>query len=161
MDPKNCDNQYVCKLEPDGVTSKNFPILRGLGMTEITLQKNQLLTPHLHPNANELAYFISGTAQSAVISPNPKDPPSTPFEVNAGDVVFFPQGFIHYVDNIGEDPVKFILTFDNPDFDLLPVTVAFKSLPSSILAKTFDVTAQEIEASFQNGGVIVPPYPQS
>ena len=145
-----------------GVTSGNFPILKNLGMTQLTLKENQLLTPHLHPNANELAYFITGTAEVAVFDPNAKSGTLVqPFKVSAGDVVFFPQGFVHYVNNIGSDDVHFILTFDNPDFDLEFVTDLFKApkaggLPTHIWQKAFQLEDSTILSSLQHGGGIVP-----
>jgi len=38
------------------------------------------------------------------------------YEVNAGDVVFIPEGEIHYYDNIGEEPFEFLCIVPNkPD----------------------------------------------
>lgn len=136
-------------------TGTTMPILETLGIDQIKLKPGQLLTPHFHPNANELAHFISGTAEVAVYSVNPKDPPPTPFTVTAGDVVFFPQGAVHYVHNIGKDEVNFTLNFDNPNFDALFVTDIFKNIGGTIMEQAFGVN-QKIIAAMQNGGVIVP-----
>lgn len=152
-------NRFLRKLS-NGINSQSFPILKNLGMTQVILKQGQLLTPHLHPNANELAYFITGTAEVAVFDPNAKPgTPVVPFKVTAGDVVFFPQGFVHYVNNVGSGEVNFILTFDNPDFDLEFVNSLFAApnaggLPTSILAKAFDVDEQ-LMTKLQHGQGIV------
>lgn len=132
----------------------DMPILETLGMTQVILQPGELLTPHLHPNANELAYFVSGTAEVAVYSVGAGDPNATPFQVTAGDVVFFPQGTVHYVHNIGKTEVDFILTFDNPDFDLLFVTDIFKQFDSAIFEQAFGVNAKIARAMTHGGGIV-------
>lgn len=137
-------------------TGGTMPILETLGIDQITLKPGELLTPHFHPNANELAHFLTGTAQVAVYSVNPSDPPATPFTVKAGEVVFFPQGTVHYVKNVGESDVTFSLNFDNPDFDVLFVTDIFKNIDSAVMEQAFDVNGKII-AAMQNGGTIVPP----
>ena len=35
------------------------------------------------------------------------------YEVNAGDVVFIPEGAIHYYDNIGDEPFEFLCIVPN------------------------------------------------
>lgn len=149
---------HTSLTEAGQLTSTNFPILSGLSVAVLTLEPGQLLVPHWHPDASELAYFSSGTASVAIFGPKADDPPATPFDVTAGDVVFFPQGYIHYVHNVGKTDVVFTLTFDSSDFDTLPATEAFQSLPTAILGQAFDVD-QDVAAELQKGGVIVPPYP--
>lgn len=137
----------------------DMPILETLGMTQVILQPGELLTPHIHPNANELAYFVSGTAEVAVYSVGAGDPDATPFQVTAGDVVFFPQGAVHYVHNIGKTEVDFILSFDNPDFDLLFVTDIFKQFDSAIFEQAFGVNAKIAKAMTHGGGIVPAPAP--
>ena len=35
------------------------------------------------------------------------------FEVNAGDVVFIPEGVVHYYENIGDEPFEFLCVVPN------------------------------------------------
>jgi oxalate decarboxylase len=132
----------------------DMPILKTLGMTQVILKPGELLTPHLHPNANELAYFVSGTAEVAVYSVGAGDPGATPFQVTAGDVVFFPQGAVHYVHNTGKDDVDFILSFDNPNFDLLFVTDIFQQFDPAIFQQAFGVNGKVINAMTHGGGIV-------
>lgn len=37
------------------------------------------------------------------------------YEVSAGDVVFIPEGAIHYYDNIGDEPFEFLCIIPNKD----------------------------------------------
>ena len=38
------------------------------------------------------------------------------FEVNAGDVVFIPEGVVHFYENLGEEPFEFLCIVPNkPD----------------------------------------------
>lgn len=136
-------------------------VLTGMGKSVIPLMPGQLLTPHSHPNAIEIAYFISGTAEVGIVSPPSSAPNSEPtidvFTVKKGDIVFFPRGFIHYVHNIGKDMVEFVLNFDNPDPGVLFVDGAFKLISPEIMGKAFAQPASLITDKLQNGGGIVPP----
>jgi quercetin dioxygenase-like cupin family protein len=40
------------------------------------------------------------------------------YEVNAGDVVFIPEGIIHYYENIGEEPFEFLCVVPNKPDDI-------------------------------------------
>ena len=152
--PTQPNNTYYIDLATTTANKENFPILNGLGMTRLTLDNGQLLVPHWHPNANELAYIVSGNGSVAVYGPGDVPPPK-PFDVQTGTAVFFPQGFIHYIHNTGTDPLTFVLSFDNPNFDLLTAPDAFKNLPAAILADAYGVTPALITSDFQKGGTIV------
>ena len=132
--------------------------LKGMGKDFITLKPGQLLTPHSHPNAIEIAYFQSGSAEVGIVSPpsssNP-NPSIDVFSVSAGDIVFFPRGFIHYVNNTGTEDVSFVLNFDDPDPGLLFVNGSFKLISPEIMGKAFGQPASLITDKLQNGEGIV------
>ena len=72
---------------------------------------------HSHPDADELAYFISGEAEVGITLPADQDDATCEqltFDVKAGDVVLFPQGYPHYIkDKSGNKESKFIAIFNN------------------------------------------------
>jgi oxalate decarboxylase/phosphoglucose isomerase-like protein (cupin superfamily) len=92
--------------------SNNFPILAGWAMTTflINLKENGVLEPHWHPNSAELSYYIRGRARMTIFPSNSDADSFTvnTFTVDLGEIVFVPQGFMHDIENIGNDDAKFI-----------------------------------------------------
>lgn len=74
--------------------------------------------PHWHPNADELAYFISGEGTVGITEPGGK---ISQFNVSAGDIFIFPEGYPHFFINRNgpEDPLRFLAFFNNPEFSLI------------------------------------------
>lgn len=89
---------------------ENFPLLEGLTMFDLKLNKGGVREPHWHPNAAELDYVISGTARMLIMTP---DGAKEVFDVRAGDVVFIPSAYYHYIENIGEEPLHFAVFFNH------------------------------------------------
>jgi len=97
--------------------SNNFPILVGWWMTTflINLKENGVLEPHWHPNSAELSYRIRGRARMTIFPSNSDADSFTvnTFTVDLGEIVFVPQGFMHDIENIGNDDAKFIIAHSN------------------------------------------------
>ncbi len=80
---------------------------------------------HHHPDNDELLLVLSGEATIGLIGPGrPGARFEETYEVSAGDVVLFPQGWVHYLEDKacdGEDPVKVLVVFNNQDFKAVEV----------------------------------------
>ena len=50
-----------------------------------------------------------------------------------GDVAFFPQGLIHYQQNLGCDPVTFLAALNSEDPGVVTITTRFFELPSEAI----------------------------
>jgi len=83
-----------------GANQDNFPILEGNAAAYfVHLLPCVVREPHWHLFAWEVDYVISGTAKYTILAPLQQ---STTFTAIAGDVVFIPQGYIHYFENAGD-----------------------------------------------------------
>ncbi|MEM7355677.1 MAG: cupin domain-containing protein [Acidobacteriota bacterium] len=78
---------------------------------------------HHHPDNDELLLVLEGKAQITIVGPGkPKPPAGKPprfketYEVSTGDVVLFPQGWTHYVEEDPKNPLKVLVIFNNQDF---------------------------------------------
>ena len=88
---------------------------------------------HHHPDNDELLLVLEGEATIRLYgSGKPADPEEPRFEgtyeVSAGDVILFPQGWVHSVEDKGDDenPVKVLVVFNNQDFKAVEVTDGFE-----------------------------------
>ena len=72
-----------------------------------------------------MALFLSGEAEVGILLPNDNDDETcdkVTFDVSAGDVVLFPQGYPHYIKKKpGNKESKFIAIFNNPDITVTPL----------------------------------------
>lgn len=114
------------------------PSLLSTSGPTITFKPGQLLTPHWHPDANEVTECTAGSGTVTIIYPDPKNPTDPGSGIihtaafSRGQVVILPRGFFHYFANTGEDPFKIHLTFDSPDPDLLSLDEIYNLLPDNI-----------------------------
>ena len=54
-----------------------------------------------------------------------------------GDVAFFPQGLIHYQQNLGCKPVTFLAALNSEDPGVVTITTRFFELPSEAIQASF------------------------
>lgn len=116
----------------------NFPSLNGLAAFSLMIDKDGLRVPHWHPNASELDFVIQGTAKIGIVSSMPVAYQQT-LIARPGDLVFIPQGYFHYIENVGDDQLQMLVIFDNDSPDDLPITWGFSGLPKEVLGTTFHV----------------------
>jgi oxalate decarboxylase len=88
----------------------NFPVLSGMGMLLLRLEKGGIREPHWHPNASELSYCVKGQAAMTIFSPgNNHDT----FTIKPGEMTYVPKGYIHDIQNVGDEEAKFVIAFNN------------------------------------------------
>jgi oxalate decarboxylase len=120
---------------------KVFPIVTGqsAAMALVVLKKGGIREPHWHPDAWEFDYCISGRARMAVVAPGNE---WQSFEVEPGQIVFVPQGFFHYFENIGSEDLRFLIVFNystRESGDDIGISVSLGGMPNDALAATFGV----------------------
>ncbi|CAF1450768.1 unnamed protein product [Didymodactylos carnosus] len=84
-----------------GANQEVFPILTGQfgSVYYAILKPNAIRNPHWHPIAWEFNYVISGRVRWTIVGPQNKH---DSFEAKTGDLVFIPQGYFHYFENIDD-----------------------------------------------------------
>lgn len=75
-------------------------------------------TLHHHPDNDEVLVVLEGTATVRLYAPgSPGERYEGIFEVQAGDFVVFPQGWVHSVEETGDEgSLKVLVLFNNQDF---------------------------------------------
>jgi oxalate decarboxylase len=130
-----------------GADEQAFPVVKGqnAAMFLVVLQPGGIREPHWHPNAWEFDYCISGRARMSVVAPKNE---WKIFDVAAGQIVFVPQGYFHYFENIGEDELRFLVVFNDSTSeaeDDIGISVSLGGMPNSVLAATFGVPESVFE----------------
>ena len=79
---------------------------------------------HHHPDNDELLLVLGGRAKVRLVGPGKEETRfDETYEVSEGDIVLFPQGWVHSVEDLGseDDKVKVLVIFNNQDFKAVEV----------------------------------------
>jgi oxalate decarboxylase len=90
------------------VDSTNFKAAKTIAAALVDIEPGGLRELHWHPNNDEWQYFISGRARMTVFASGGK---ARTFDYQAGDVGYVPFAMGHYVENIGNEPVRLLEMF--------------------------------------------------
>jgi oxalate decarboxylase len=93
--------------------SSNFPAAKTIAAALVEIEPGAMREMHWHPNNDEWQYYIEGDARMTVFAGEAK---ARTFNYHAGDVGYVPFAMGHYVENIGEGPVRFLEMFKSDRF---------------------------------------------
>jgi oxalate decarboxylase len=90
------------------VDSHNFPAASTIAAAIVDIDPGGMREMHWHPNADEWQYYISGQGRMTVFASSGK---ARTFDYQAGDVGYVPFAMGHYVENTGDEPLRFLEMF--------------------------------------------------
>ena len=130
-------------IRPLDVT--NFPSLAGQGLSYslFNIEPCGINLPHVHPRATELLYVISGTnLQTAFVEENRGRVIVN--EIGMGEATFFPEGLIHYQQNLSCEPAMYISALNNEDPGVVTITTQFFQFPEEVLQGALGQDAYQV-----------------
>ena len=95
------------------VDSTNIPAARTIAAAVVDLEPGAMRELHWHPNDDEWQFYIAGRARMTVFASGGK---ARTFDYQAGDVGYVPFAMGHYVENVGDEPVRFLEMFRSDRF---------------------------------------------
>jgi oxalate decarboxylase len=125
----------------------NFPILQGqaASIQLITLQPKGIREPHWHPSAWELNLILKGSASWVLID---GDGNHESFEAHVDDLVFAPQGSLHYFENLGTEDLEVLIIQNasaSEDKDNIGIGESVSAMPPDVMAAIFGVPTSTFE----------------
>ena len=66
-------------------------------------------------------------------------------EFGPGDVCFIPQGFGHWIEQLGGNATQLVILFNNAHYEEISLSQWLASNPASLLADNFGVTSEVID----------------
>jgi oxalate decarboxylase len=122
----------------------NFPILKGqeASIQLITLQPGGIREPHWHPSAWEINLVTKGVATWVLIDGNGNH---ESFDAHVDDIVFAPQGSLHYFENRGPADMRIVIIQNTsaPEAkDNIGIGESLSRLPPRVLSAVFGVPAE-------------------
>jgi len=118
-------------------TVEQLPLSKGIAGVSMRLQPGAMRELHWHATAAEWALVLSGRVRTTLIDPAGH---AEIDDFGPGDVWYFPRGFPHVLEALGDEPTHFILIFDNgyfSEFGTFSITDWVGHIPKPLLAKTF------------------------
>ncbi len=136
------------------VSIKDIPSLEGITVFPLHAVPHGLREPHWHPNTTELNYCVSGRAQIGLVAP---DGSVQTFAVEPGTIAFIPDNWFHYIANVSDEPLEFLVFFVNaeakaPHIDL---SQTFDYFPPEVLAASFGIDPAAFAALPKRGDVFL------
>jgi oxalate decarboxylase len=107
---------------------------------------------HWHPHAAEWQYYIRGRGRMTVFGSHGR---ARTDEFGAGDVGYVPQGYGHYIENIGGDELEMVAAFNNGSYESISITAWLAANPDLLLATNFGVP-ESVFAKFPKDAVVMP-----
>lgn len=122
----------------------NFPILTGqeASIVLVTLEPGGIREPHWHPSAWEINIITGGVATWTLLDPLGN---AETFDARPGDVVFAPQGSLHYFENKTDEDMSLIIVFNastEEGKDDIGIGASISKLPPDVLGAVFGVPAE-------------------
>jgi len=157
-------NEVPNTAKGEGGTTKSFtvrevPALKDNGIAQIlfTLEPGAINSPHIHPRATEALHLLEGELRLCFVEEN-MGGGAFCNEIKPGTTAIFPKAHIHYQQNIGLTPVKFLSTFNDENPGTATIHLTMFRLPDDALSGSFKLRKQTIERIRE--GLPLNPVPQ-
>jgi len=116
------------------VSSREFPIQTTLTAARLDLEPGALRELHWHPHADEWQYYIRGRARVGIFGSHGR---ARTEEFGPGNVAFIPQGYGHYVESVGPDPVEVLILFNSGVYQEISLASWLGGNPAHLLEDNF------------------------
>lgn len=121
----------------------NFPVSTEIAAALVEVQPGHMREIHWHPNADEWQYYIEGRARMTVFAAQAN---SRTIDYRAGDVGYVPKSMPHYVENIGDSPLRFLELFRSPRYMDVSLAQWMALTPHELVQAHLDIDRQFIDA---------------
>ena len=133
--------------------STNFLNSKTIAAARVTVKPGGLRDMHWHPNADEWAYFIKGTARTTVFNTGPQ---AVTANFHPGDIGYVRKGLGHYVENTGNTDLVYMEVFRADRFEEVSLSDWLAHSPIDMVAETLNIDPTVIAQFPKNRPDIVP-----
>ncbi len=133
------------------VDSSNFPAASTIAAALVEINPGGMRELHWHAN-DEWQYYISGRGRMTVFASGEK---ARTFDYQAGDVGYIPFAMAHYVENTGEEPLRFLEMFRSARFADLSLNQWMALTPSELVQAHLNLDQRTMKALHKDKQIIV------
>jgi oxalate decarboxylase len=131
--------------------STNFPAASTIAAAMVNVEPGAMREIHWHAN-DEWQYYISGRGRMTVFASGGK---ARTFNYQAGDVGYIPAEMAHYVENRGDEPLRFLELFRSPRFADFSLNQWMALTPARLVEAHLNLDPATIAALRKDKPVIV------
>jgi oxalate decarboxylase len=134
------------------VSQREFPVSTTMTGSHIRIRPGAIRELHWHPNADEWQYYLAGRASMSVFGSHGRVRTE---QFQAGDVGYVPEGYGHYIENIGTEDLDVIVVFNNGAYESISLSAWLATNPLALLATNFGVPQSTFDG-FPTGARYIP-----
>jgi oxalate decarboxylase len=157
--PKTFSHRFLAQEPIEGpggrariVDSSNFPAASTIAAALVEVDPGAVRELHWHPNTDEWQYYISGRGRMTVFASGEK---ARTFDYEAGDVGYVPFAMGHYVENTGDEPLRFLEMFRSDHFADISLNQWMALTPHELVSAHLNVDEAVIAALPREKQVVV------
>ncbi len=120
----------------------DFPISASMSASLITLAAGDVREPHWHPNSDEWLFVMAGDIRMTVVDGKGE---ASQFDCGPEDVAFTPQGFGHYVENIGDVEARLMLIHNHAEFTTVNLSEWVAAGSTPVFASTLNMPTRAFD----------------
>jgi oxalate decarboxylase len=133
------------------VDSTNFPAASTIAAALVNIAPGAMRELHWHPH-DEWQYYISGSGRMTVFASAGS---ARTFNYQAGDVGYVPFAMAHYVQNLGNEPLRFLEMFRSPRFVDVSLNQWMALTPPELVQAHLNLDGQTMSALRKDKPIIV------
>ena len=134
------------------VDSTNFPAASTIAAALVEVEPGGLRELHWHPNTDEWQYYISGQGLMTVFASGGR---ARTFDYQAGDVGYVPFAMGHYVENTGDEPLRFLELFRSNQFADVSLNQWMALTPPELVQAHLNLDHQTMAALSRDKPIVV------
>ena len=134
------------------VDSSNFPAASTIAAALVEVEPGGMRELHWHPTTDEWQYYMAGRGRMTVFAASGK---ARTFDYQAGDVGYVPFAMGHYIENTGEETLRFLEMFRSDRFADISLNQWMALTPPELVRAHLSLDAQTVAALSKDKPVIV------
>jgi oxalate decarboxylase len=134
------------------VDSSTFTVSKTVAAALVEVEPGAMRELHWHPTTDEWQYYLSGSGRMTVFASSGK---ARTFDYQAGDVGYVPFAMGHYVQNTGDEPLRFLELFRSDRFADISLKQWLAITPLELVRAHLNLRAQTIAGLSKEKPVIV------
>jgi oxalate decarboxylase len=134
------------------VDSSNFPAASTIAAALVEIDPGGLRELHWHPNADEWQFYISGQGRMTVFASAGK---ARTFDYRAGDVGYVPFAMGHFIENTGDEPLRFLEMFRSDRFADVSLSQWMALTPPELVRAHLNLDDQAMAALSKSKPIVV------
>ena len=135
------------------VDSTTFKVSTTVAAAIVTVHPGGLREIHWHQNADEWQYYMSGSARMTVVGTGER---ARTMDFQAGDVGYIEKTLPHYIQNMGDDELRFLELFRSSRFEDLSLSEWLAHTPPELVMAHLNIDKATYDRVPREKPVVLP-----